>query len=127
MSDQPLVSRSMSIQTSMFMFFLIFATIGGLAELITEGPAGEFPYALFATSTSTIIYGLAMVWVGTRLPGKWWGESILCAVIFYPIWLLMNAVSGGLDGEAFLTGLLYAAIAAVIAGVIFEILARAKD
>lgn len=127
MSPDALVPRRMSIAISMFAFFLIFATIGGMIELLSEGPDGEVSYALFAASSSTIVFGLAMSWIGTRLPGRWWGEAILVAVIFYPIWLIMNAISGSLDGEAWLSGLLYAVGAGVVAGVVFEILARAKD
>lgn len=127
MSPDALVPRRMSIAISMFAFFLIFATIGGMIELLSEGPDGEVSYALFAASSSTIVFGLAMSWIGTRLPGRWWGEAILVAVIFYPIWLIMNAISGSLDGEAWLSGLLYAVVAGIVSGIVFEIFARAKD
>lgn len=127
MSDQPLIARSTSIAISMFAFFLIFATVAGIVELVSEGPDGEQSYALFSASAATIIYGLIASWVGTRLPARWWGEAILVALIFYPIWLLMNAVSGSLDAEAVWSGLLYAAIAAVIGVVFFLVFARADD
>lgn len=127
MSTEVLVPRRVSIAISMFAFFLIFSTVAGLVELLSEGPEGEVAYALFAASTSTIVFGLAMSWIGTRLPGKWWGEAVLVAVIFYPIWLIMNAISGSLDGEAWLSGLLYAVVAGIVSGIIFEILSRAKD
>ena len=124
MSDGPLIPRSLSVPISMFAFFLIFATVGGLVELLSEGPEGEQSYALFAASTATVIYGLAMSWLGPRLPAKWWGEAILIGVIFYLIWLLMNAISGTLDGEAIGSGLLYTVIAALIGGLFFQILGR---
>ncbi len=127
MNAEVLVPRRMSIVISMFAFFLIFSTIGGMVELLSEGPEGEVAYALFAASSSTIVYGLAMSWIGTRLPGKWWGEAILVAVIFYPIWLIMNAISGSLDGEAWVSGAVYAVAAGIVSGIIFEILSRAKD
>ncbi len=127
MSDKILIPRSMSIPISMFAFFLIFSTVGGLVELLSEGPDGEVSYALFAASSATIVYGLAISWIGTRLPGKWWGESVLVAVIFYPIWLIMNAIGNSLDSEAWTSGLLYAVVAGIIAGIIFEVISRAKD
>lgn len=127
MSDPVLVPRSMSIPISMFAFFLIFSTVGGMVELLSEGPEGETSYALFAASSSAIVYGLAMSWLGTRLPGRWWGEAILVAVIFYPIWLIMNAISGELNTEAWLSGLLYAVLAGLLSGLIFAVLSRAKD
>ena len=125
MSDQTIIPRSMSIPISMFAFFLIFSTVGGMVELLSEGPDGEQAYALFAASASTVIFGLASSWLGTRLPAKWWGEAILVGVIFYLIWLLMNAVSGSLNAEAVTSGLLYTVIAAVISGIIFEVMSRA--
>jgi uncharacterized BrkB/YihY/UPF0761 family membrane protein len=125
MSQEPIVSRSTSIAISMFAFFLIFATVGGLVELLSDGPDGQQSYALFAASASTVIYGLAMSWLGTRLPAKWWGEAILVGVIFYLIWLLMNAISGSLNVDAFTSGALYAVIAAVISVIFFEIFSRA--
>ena len=125
MQQDPVVSRSTSIAISMLAFFLIFSTVGGLVELLSEGPDGQQAYALFAASASTVIYGLAMSWLGTRLPAKWWGEAILVGVIFYLIWLLMNAVSDSLNAEAVTSGLLYTVIAAVISGIIFEVMSRA--
>lgn len=127
MTDKVLVPRSMSIPISMFAFFLIFSTVAGMVELLSEGAEGETSYALFAASSSSIVYGLAMSWIGTRLPGRWWGEAILVAVIFYPIWVIMSAIAGDLDAEAWLSGLLYAVIAGLVSGVIFEVLSRAKD
>lgn len=124
MTNGPLIPRSVSVPISMFAFFLIFATVGGLVELISEGPEGEQSYALFAASASTVIYGLAVSWIGARLPARWWGEAILVAVIFYLIWLLMNAISGTLDGEAIGSGLIYAVIAAIIGGIFFQVLNR---
>lgn len=108
----------------MFAFFLIFATVGGLVELLSEGPEGEQNYALFAATASTVIYGLVLSWIGTRLPAKWWGEATVIAIIFYPIWLIMNAISGSLDTEAITSGLLYTVIAAIIGGIFFEIFSR---
>lgn len=127
MSTEVLVPRRVSIAISMFAFFLIFSTVAGLVELISDGPDGELHYALFAASSSTIVFGLAMSWIGTRLPGKWWGEAVLVAVIFYPIWLIMNAIGGSLDVEAWWTGAVYAVLAGIVSGIIFEILNRAKD
>ncbi len=124
MAGSPLVPRSVSIPISMFAFFLIFSTVGGLVELMSEGADGEQSYALFAASASTVIFGLAMSWIGTRLPARWWGEAILVGVIFYLIWLVMNATSGTLDGEAIGSGLLYAVISALIGGVFFQVLGR---
>ena len=124
MTNPPLIPRSMSIAISMFAFFLIFATVGGLVELLSEGPEGEQGYALFAATTSTVIYGLVLSWIGTRLPAKWWGEAIVIAIIFNPIWLIMNAISGSLDTEAITSGLLYTVIAAIIGGIFFEIFSR---
>lgn len=108
----------------MFAFFLIFSTVGGMVELLSEGSDGEQSYALFAASASAVIYGLAMSWIGTRLPARWWGEAILVGVIFYLIWLLMNAISGSLNGEAIGSGVLYAVIAALIGGIFFQVLWR---
>lgn len=127
MTDTPLVARSTSIAISMFAFFLIFSTVAGIVELASEGPEGEQSYALFAASASTIIYGLLASWLGRRLPSRWWGEAIIVAVIFYPIWLLMNAIAGTVDAEAIWSGLLYAAIAAVIGVIFFLIFARSDD
>ena len=127
MQQDPVVSRSTSIAISMLAFFLIFSTVGGLVELLSEGPDGQQAYALFAASASTVIYGLAMSWLGTRLPAKWWGEAILVGVIFYLIWLLMNAISGSLNTDAFTSGVLYALISAVIAGIFFEVFSRADQ
>lgn len=127
MTDQPIVARSTSIAISMFAFFLIFSTVAGIVELISEGPDGEQAYGLFAASASTIIYGLLASWLGRRLPARWWGEAIIVAAIFYPIWLLMNAISGSLDAEAVWSGLLYAAIAAAIGVIFFLIFARSDD
>ena len=124
MSNEPLISRSYSLPISMFAFFLIFATVGGLVELLTEGPEGEQSYALFAASAATVIFGLVMSWLGSRLPARWWGEAILIGVIFYLIWLLMNVISGTLNGEAIGSGLIYAVISALIGGVFFQILGR---
>jgi len=123
MSEQEsIVPRSVSIPIAMFAFFLIFSTVAGMIELLGEGPTeGEHAYALFSASASTVIFGLAASWLGPRLPAKWWGEAVLVAVIFYLIWLLMSAVGGTLDGEAFLSGALYAVIAAIISGIFFEI------
>lgn len=125
MSDQTVIPRSMSIPISMFAFFLIFASVGGLVELMSEGSDGEQSYALFAASSSTVIFGLAVSWLGTRLPAKWWGEAILVGVIFYLIWLLMNAVGGSLNADAVFSGLIYTVVAAVISGIIFEVMSRA--
>lgn len=127
MTDTPIVARSTSIAISMFAFFLIFSTVAGIVELISEGPDGEQSYALFAASASTIIYGLLASWLGRRLPSRWWGEAIIVAVIFYPIWLLMNAIAGTVDAEAIWSGLLYAAIAAAIGVIFFLIFARSDD
>lgn len=124
MSNPPLIPRSVSIPISMFAFFLIFSTVGGMVELLSEGSDGEQSYALFAASASAVIYGLAMSWIGTRLPARWWGEAILVGVIFYLIWLLMNAISGSLNGEAIGSGVLYAVIAALIGGIFFQVLWR---
>lgn len=124
MSTSPLIPRSVSIPISMFAFFLIFSTVGGMVELLSEGSDGEQSYALLAASASTVIYGLAMSWIGTRLPARWWGEAILVGVIFYLIWLLMNAISGSLNGEAIGSGVLYAVISALIGGIFFQILGR---
>ena len=125
MSDQTVIPRSMSIPISMFAFFLIFSTVGGIVELLSEGSDGEQSYALFSASAATVIFGLAASWLGTRLPAKWWGEAILVGVIFYLIWLLMNAVGGSLNADAFTSGLLYTVVAAVISGIIFEVMSRA--
>lgn len=127
MTSNALIPRSMSIVISMFAFFLIFATIGGMVELLSNGPDGQQSYALFAASASTVIYGLALSWIGTRLPAKWWGEAVLIAVIFFLIWLVMNAISGSLDADAVVSGLLYSVISAVIGGIFFEIFSRTKD
>jgi len=126
MSDQEtIVPKSVSIPISMFAFFLIFSTVGGMIELLSEGPTdGEHTYALFSASASTVIFGLAASWLGPKLPAKWWGEAVLVGVIFYLIWLLLSATSGTLDGEAFLSGALYAVIAAIIGGIFFEISAK---
>lgn len=125
MSQETIVSRSTSIAISMFAFFLIFSTVGGLIELLSDGPDGQQAYALFSASASTVIFGVMASWLGTRLPAKWWGEAILVAVIFYLIWLVMNAVSGTLNTDAFVSGILYSAIAAIISGIFFEIFSRA--
>ena len=125
MSEETIVSRSTSIAISMFAFFLIFSTVGGLVELLSEGPDGQQAYALFSASASTVIFGLVASWLGTRLPAKWWGEAIVVGVIFYLIWLLMNAVGGSLNTDAFISGLLYTAIAAIISVIFFEIFSRA--
>ena len=125
MSDQTIIPRSVSIPISMFAFFLIFSTVGGIVELSSEGSDGEQAYALFSASAATVIFGLASSWLGTRLPAKWWGEAILVGVIFYLIWLLMNAVSDSLNTDAFVSGLLYTVVAAVISGIIFEVMSRA--
>ena len=125
MSDQSTTSRGTSIAISMFAFFLIFSTVGGIIELLSEGPDGEQSYALFSASASTIIFGLVVANLATRLPAKWWGESIVFGVIFYLIWLLMSAVGGGLDSEAFVSGAIYAVIGALIAGIFYEIFSRA--
>ena len=117
----------MSIAISMFAFFLIFSTIGGMVELLSNGPDGQQSYALFAASASTVVYGLALSWIGTRLPAKWWGEAFLIGVIFYIIWLIMNAISGSLTGETVLSGLLYSVISAIIGGIFFEIFSRTKS
>lgn len=127
MTTNPLIPRTMSIAISMFAFFLIFSTIGGMVELLSNGPDGQQGYALFAASASTVVYGLALSWIGTRLPAKWWGEAFLIGVIFYIIWLIMNAISGSLTGETVLSGLLYSVISAVIGGVFFEIFSRTKE
>jgi xanthine/uracil permease len=124
MNNEPIVPKSVSIPISMLAFFLIFSTVGGLVELLSEGSDGEQSYALFAASASTVIYGLAMSWIGTRLPARWWGGAILVGVIFYLIWLVMNAVSGSLDAEAIGSGLLYAVISALIGGIFFQVLGR---
>lgn len=127
MTTNPLIPRTMSIAISMFAFFLIFSTVGGMIELLSYGPDGQQSYALFAASASTVVYGLALSWIGTRLPAKWWGEAFLVGVIFYIIWLLMNAISGSLNGESTLSGLLYAVISAIIGGIFFEIFSRTKS
>ena len=127
MTTNPLIPRTMSIAISMFAFFLIFSTIGGMVELLSNGPDGQQSYALFAASASTVVYGLALSWIGTRLPAKWWGEAFLIGVIFYIIWLIMNAISGSLTGETVLSGLLYYVISAVIGGVFFEVFSRTKE
>lgn len=123
-ADRPLVPASVSVPISMFAFFLIFATIGGIAELVSEGSDGEQSYALLAASASTIVFGLAMSWIGPRLPARWWGEAVLVGVIFYGIWLVMFAVSSGIDGEAITSGVLYAVISGLIGGIFFQILGR---
>ncbi len=127
MTTSPLIPRTMSIAISMFAFFLIFSTIGGMIELLSNGPDGQQSYALFAASASTVVYGLALSWIGTRLPAKWWGEAFLIGVIFYIIWLIMNAISGSLTGETVLSGLLYSIISAIIGGIFFEIFSRTKE
>ena len=127
MTTNPLIPRTMSIAISMFAFFLIFSTIGGMVELLSNGPDGQQSYALFAASASTVVYGLALSWNGTRLPAKWWGEAFLIGVIFYIIWLIMNAISGSLTGETVLSGLLYSVISAIIGGIFFEIFSRTKS
>lgn len=124
MTTNPLIPRSMSIVISMFAFFLIFATVGGMVELLSDGPEGQQAYALFAASASTVIYGLALSWIGTRLPARWWGEALLVGVIFLLIWLLMNAISGTLDGDAVVSGLLYTVISGLIGGLFFEVFSR---
>lgn len=119
-----LIPPSVSIPISMFAFFLIFATVGGIVELTSEGNDGEQSYALFAAAASTIVFGLAMSWIGTRLPARWWGEAVLVAVIFYGIWLIMFAISSGINGEAVLSGLLYAVISGIIGALFFQVLGR---
>ena|GEM_PF-1205183 len=120
------VDRSTSIAISMFAFFLIFATVGGIIELLSDGPDGQQSYALFAASGATIIFGLTVSVLGPRLPAKWWGEAILVGVIFYLIWLLMSGIGGELNADAFTSGALYAVIAALIGGLFFEIFSRAN-
>ena len=123
-TDSTLVPRSVSVPIAMFAFFLMFSTIGGLWELFSEGPEGEQQYALFAASASTIVFGLAMSWIGSRLPAKWWGEAILVAVIFYVIWLIMFAISSGIDGEAIWSGLIYAVLGGLLGGLFFQLSSR---
>lgn len=123
-SDTPLVPRSVSVPIAMFAFFLMFSTAGGLWELFSEGADGEQQYALFAASASTIVFGLAMSWIGSRLPAKWWGEAVLVAVIFYVIWLIMFAISSGIDAEAVWSGLLYAVLGGLLGGLFFQLSSR---
>ena len=125
-SQEHVVDPSYPIINSMVVFFLIFATVGGLIELLSAGPDGQEAYALFAASGATIIYGVVLSVLGPRLPARWWGEAIVVGVIFFLIWILMNAISGSLDGGAVGSGALYAVIAALLSGLIFEIISRAS-
>jgi len=125
MSDKKLVGEPFDLIHSMFIFFLIFATVGGLSELGSGGGDGNEDLVLVGATTSTIIYGLAMAFIGRKLPAKWWGEAVLVAIIFWLIWWLMGAISGGVEGDYLVVGAAYAVIAAVISGIIYEIFARA--
>ena len=125
MSDKKLVGEPFDLIHSMFIFFLIFATVGGLAELGSGGGDGNEDLALVGATASTIIYGLVMAFIGRRLPAKWWGEAVLVAIIFWLIWWLMGGLSGAVEGDYLLVGAAYAVIAAVISGIIYEIFARA--
>lgn len=123
MSEKKLVGEPFDLIHSMFIFFLIFLTVGGLAEIGSD--TGNEDLVCVGAGASTIIYGLAVTFIGRKLPAKWWGEAVLVAIIFWLIWWLMGALSGGVEGDYLLTGALYAVIAALVSGVIYEILSRA--
>ena len=125
MSGNKLVGAPFDLIHSMFIFFLIFATVGGFAELGTSGGDGNEDLALLGAAGSTIIYGLVMAFIGRKLPAKWWGEAVLVAIIFWLIWWLMGGISGAVEGNYLVVGAGYAVIAALISGVIYEIFARA--
>ena len=49
-------------------------------------PGAPLEWAAFAApvgaAVSTVIYGVAMVLIGQRVPAKWWGEAVVVAVFY---------------------------------------------
>lgn len=126
MSEQRFVSEKFDVIPAMFIFFLIFTIVGGLFELGAEPTASSVNQVVVGAAASSVIYGLVFSLIGTHLPARWWSEALVVGVIFYLIWLLMGVLSYEPADGYYLSGLLYAAIAAVISAVIYALIAKAS-
>lgn len=127
MSEQRFVSEKFDAIPSMFIFFLIFTIVGGLFELGTETTASNVNQVLIGAAASSVIYGVVLSSLGKHLPARWWSEAIVVGVIFYLIWVFMGLISYDPGEGYYVSGILYAAIAAVISAVVYAIISRASS
>lgn len=127
MSEQRFVNEDLDVIPSMFIFFLIFTIVGGMFELGTEPTANNVNQVLIGAAASSAIYGIVLSVLGKHLPARWWSEAIVVGVIFYLIWAFMGLISYAPGDGYYLSGILYALIAAAISAVIYAIIARASS
>jgi len=127
MSDQRFVGEKFDPIPSMFIFFLIFTIVGGLFEIGTEPTASSVNQVLIGAAASSVIYGLVLSLVGKNLPARWWSEAIVVGGIFYLIWVFMGLISYEPADGYYISGVLYAAIAAVISAIIYAIISSSKS
>lgn len=127
MSDQRFVSEKFDVIPSMFIFFLIFTIVGGLFELGSEPTASSVNQVVIGAAASSVIYGVVLSSLGKHLPSRWWSEAVVVGVIFYLIWVFMGLISYEPGEGYYVSGILYAAIAAVISAVIYAIISRASS
>ena len=142
MSAQPQKSHAVGadydVTRGMVIFFLIFLIVSVVVETIVGAPSIEgfdaawhpmvLVHLVAASAAAAIVYGVLVSLVGKRLPGTWFGEALLVAIIFYGIWLVLQLISEwGFTSAYAVRGLIYAVIAGVIAAIVYAIIDRSHQ